>query len=189
MTTLVPGPLTARIMPYVELLYPDDHGAVVQSLVELAQRYAAALPGREVAPPTQRTACLITYGDGIRRRGEAPLHTLAEFLHDHVGDVVSDVHLLPMFPWTSDDGFAVVDHRAVNPALGSWANVAELAADHAVMFDFVANHTSSHQPVVPRLVGRRTGLCRVLRREGPGLRRRPRGPSADHAPVPLVPTA
>ena len=50
------------------------------------------------------------------------------FLHDHVGDVVSDVHLLPMFPWTSDDGFAVVDHRAVNPALGTWADVAELRA-------------------------------------------------------------
>ena len=48
-----------------------------------------------------------------------------------------------MFPWTSDDGFAVVDHRAVNPALGTWDDVAELAADHAVMFDFVANHTSS----------------------------------------------
>jgi glucosylglycerate phosphorylase len=49
-----------------------------------------------------------------------------------------------MFPWTSDDGFAVVDHRAVNPSLGTWDDVAELAADRAVMFDFVANHTSSH---------------------------------------------
>ena len=68
------------------------------------------------------------------------------FLHDHVGDLVSDVHLLPMFPWTSDDGFAVVDHRAVNPALGTWDDVAELAGEHALMFDFVANHTSSSSP-------------------------------------------
>ena len=108
MTTLDTRQLTARIAPYVEMLYPDDDGAVLHALVELAQRYAAALAGREVAPPTERTACLITYGDGIRRRGEAPLHTLAAFLHDHVGDLLSDVHLLPMFPWTSDDGFAVV---------------------------------------------------------------------------------
>ena len=146
MTTLDPARLTARIAPHVAMLYPDDVDAVLAALIELAQRHAAALPGREVARPTQRTTCLITYGDGIRRRGEAPLHTLAQFLHDHVGDVVSDVHLLPMFPWTSDDGFAVVDHRAVNPALGSWADVAELATEHAVMFDFVANHTSSHSP-------------------------------------------
>ena len=48
-------------------------------------------------------------------------------LREQVGDVVSDVHLLPMFPWTSDDGFAVVDHRQVNPALGTWDDIADLA--------------------------------------------------------------
>ncbi len=138
--------LAARIGPHVELLYPDQHDEVTRRLVDLAVEYAARLRGRVVEPPTHRTSCLITYGDGIRRRGEAPLHTLAAFLRDHVGDVLSDVHLLPMFPWTSDDGFAVVDHRAVNPALGAWGDVAELAADRAVMFDFVANHTSSHSP-------------------------------------------
>ena len=60
--------------------------------------------------------------------------------------MVSDVHLLPMFPWTSDDGFAVVDHRQVNPSLGTWDDVEDLAADHALMFDFVANHTCSRSP-------------------------------------------
>jgi glycosidase len=138
--------LAARISPYVELLYPDDHDAVCRRLVGLAEEYAERLAGRDIAPPTHRTACLITYGDGIRRRGETPLHTLAGFLHEHVGDVLSDVHLLPIFPWTSDDGFAVVDHREVNPALGAWADVAELADEHALMFDFVANHTSSSSP-------------------------------------------
>ena len=89
--------------------------------------------------------------DHLRRRHPAPpaRHRCTRspaFLRDHVGDVVSDVHLLPMFPWTSDDGFAVVDHRAVNPALGTWADVEDLARDHTVMFDFVANHTSSSSP-------------------------------------------
>ena len=112
----------------------------------MAERYAALLAGRSLSPPTERTACLITYGDGLRRRGEAPLHTLAGFLDEHVGHALSDVHLLPFFPWTSDDGFAVVDHREVNPALGTWDDVADLARDHALMFDFVANHTSSHSP-------------------------------------------
>ena len=51
-----------------------------------------------------------------------------------------------MFPWTSDDGFAVVDHREVNPALGTWADVTDLAGEHDLMFDFVANHTSSSSP-------------------------------------------
>jgi sucrose phosphorylase len=132
--------------PYVELLYPDRHDQVRADLLEMAGRYTSLLAGRTVAPPTQRTACLITYADGFRRRGEAPLRTLAGFLQDHVGDLVSDVHLLPMFPWTSDDGFAVVDHREVSPALGTWEDVAALADEHAVMLDFVANHTSSSSP-------------------------------------------
>ena len=135
--------LAQRIAPFVRMLYPNRVDEVVHDLVELAERYALALAERPIEPPTHRTTCLITYGDGIRRPGEAPLHTLAGFLDDHVGDVVSDVHLLPMFPWTSDDGFAVVDHRAVSPALGTWADVTELADRHALMFDFVANHTSS----------------------------------------------
>jgi sucrose phosphorylase len=136
--------LRDRLAPLVHLLYPDvGHEEVTLRLVELGESYRQRLTGRRVEPATERTTCLITYGDGIRRQDEAPLHTLAAFLRDQVGDVVSDVHLLPMFPWTSDDGFAVVDHRAINPALGTWADVEDLARDHTVMFDFVANHTSS----------------------------------------------
>src|SRR5687767_13622031 len=105
---LVSDRLAARISPYLELLYSDDHDEVCRQLVAMASAYAERLGGRAVAPPTQRTVCLITYGDGIRRADETPLHTLSGFLHDHVGDLVSVVHLLPMFPWTSDDGFAVV---------------------------------------------------------------------------------
>jgi glucosylglycerate phosphorylase len=138
--------LAARIGPYLELCYPHDHVDVTRRLVALADGYAARSGGRVVEPPTHRTGYLITYGDGIRRHGEAPLHTLAGFLHDHVGKLLSDVHLLPIFPWTSDDGFAVVDHRMVNPALGTWEDVGELAAERGVLLDFVANHTSSHSP-------------------------------------------
>lgn len=139
-------PLHDQITPLLERLYPGAGDEVGRQLVTMADRYAARLSRRVVAPLTHRTACLITYGDAIRRPGETPLHTLAGFLREHVQDVLSDVHLLPMFPWTSDDGFAVVDHRQVNPALGTWDDVTELADDHALMFDFVANHTSSSSP-------------------------------------------
>jgi sucrose phosphorylase len=119
---------------------------VCEELVALVDKYADLLRDRRLTGPGHETVYLITYGDSIQRAGETPLHTLAGFLHHHVGDVVSDVHLLPMFPWTSDDGFAVVDHRAVNPALGTWDDVAELGEAHRLMFDFVANHTSSSCP-------------------------------------------
>lgn len=135
-------PLRERLLPLVAMLYPDRADAVTDRLMALVD-------GRG-APPRDRldehSVFLITYGDAIRRPGELPLHTLAQTLHDVVGDVVSDVHLLPMFPWTSDDGFAVVDHRQVNPDLGSWDDIADLADDHRLMFDFVANHVSASSP-------------------------------------------
>jgi sucrose phosphorylase len=129
----------SRVADLVARLYPHRAAEVTDRLVDLV----AGRRGPGHPPLSERTAYLITYGDAVRRPGERPLHTLATVLRDHVGDLVSGVHLLPMFPWTSDDGFAVVDHRQVNPALGSWADVAELAADHDLMFDFVANHVSS----------------------------------------------
>jgi glucosylglycerate phosphorylase len=146
MTGTTLAALERRLRPLLEMLYPDRHDEVARRMLALAQEYAARLADRRVDAPTHRTVYLITYGDGIRRPGETPLHTLTAFLREQVGEVISAVHLLPMFPWTSDDGFAVVDHRAVNPDLGTWQDIADLATDHALMFDFVANHTSSTSP-------------------------------------------
>ena len=126
-------------------------------VLALAEPIRGALAGRQIEPPTERTACLITYGDGIRRRGEAPLHTLAGFLDEHVGDVVSDVHLLPMFPWTSDDGFAVVDHRAVNPALGTLGRRGGAGRQARRHVRLRRQPHLEQQPVVPWLAGRRPG--------------------------------
>jgi glycosidase len=134
--------LRARVLPLVELLYPGRGEEVADRVLALVDGRSG--PGR--ARLDERSAYLITYGDAVRRPGETPLHTLAEVLRDHVGDIVSDVHLLPMFPWTSDDGFAVVDHRKVNPLLGTWDDIADLEKHHTLMFDFVANHVSASSP-------------------------------------------
>jgi sucrose phosphorylase len=137
--------LRAAVTPLLEQLYGARAGAVADDVVALAERYAGRL-GPVRHRHDQATAYLITYGGAIRRPGETPLHTLAGVLRDQVGDVVTDVHLLPLYPWTSDDGFAVVDHRRIDPALGSWEDVRELARDHGLLFDFVANHVSASSP-------------------------------------------
>ncbi|CUR60476.1 putative glucosyltransferase [metagenome] len=138
--------LRQRLEVLLADLYPTQPGVVLAQLLELAEAYRTRLDGRVVDALTQRSSFLITYGDSIRRPGETPLHTLRGLLDDRVGELISDVHLLPMFPWTSDDGFAVVDHRLVNPDLGDWDDVADLAEHRSLMFDFVANHTSSSSP-------------------------------------------
>jgi len=91
----------------------------------------------------QRDAMLITYADTLRSPNEAPLATLHDFVGERIGDLVSAVHLLPFFPWSSDDGFSVKDYRAVDPAVGGWPDVAALAADYELMFDAVINHASA----------------------------------------------
>jgi sucrose phosphorylase len=146
MTDIDLGKLRERLRPLVDGLYPERADEVLDALSDLAERWAPRLGPADKGHPDEGTAYLITYGDAFRRDGETPLHTLADVLRTHVRDAVTDVHLLPIYPWTSDDGFGVVDHREVNPDLGTWDDIADLRADHALALDFVANHVSSSSP-------------------------------------------
>ena len=65
-----------------------------------------------------------------------------QFLNKYVGEAIETVHLLPMYPYTSDDGFSVVDYRKINPELGDWEQIKEMSSDYRLMFDAVINHIS-----------------------------------------------
>ncbi len=92
---------------------------------------------------TERDAVLITYGDMVQSKGEAPLHTLSDFLIDRVSGLVSAIHLLPFYPYSSDDGFSVIDYWAVNSRLGTWPDVGRIGEHFRLMFDAVINHISA----------------------------------------------
>ena len=57
---------------------------------------------------SNKDVVLITYGDQIQQEDENPLRTLNDFLDRYVSDVVSTVHILPFYPYSSDDGFSVI---------------------------------------------------------------------------------
>ncbi|MBE1300727.1 MAG: alpha-amylase [Alteromonadaceae bacterium] len=86
---------------------------------------------------------LITYGDSVITEGEKPLNTLKTFMDKCLGDTVNSVHILPFFPYSSDDGFAVIDYSSVNESLGGWQDVSDIAKDRRLMSDLVINHCSS----------------------------------------------
>ncbi len=91
----------------------------------------------------QRDAILITYGDIIRPDDEStPLQGLYTFIHQFIKDSVNTIHLLPFCPYSSDDGFSVIDYREINQELGSWDDVQHIGSEHHLMFDLVANHVS-----------------------------------------------
>lgn len=93
--------------------------------------------------PDERDVVLITYGNTISKQGERPLTTLRRFLEEHLWDAVSTVHVLPFFPYSSDDGFSVIDYRQVDPELGTWTDIRAIAQRFDLMVDLVLNHCSS----------------------------------------------
>ena len=92
---------------------------------------------------SERDTLLITYPDQVREAGVLPLETLTTLLGTHLSTVVSGVHLLPFFPYSSDDGFSVRDYFSIDPALGDWDAITRLGQHFDLTFDAVINHVSA----------------------------------------------
>lgn len=136
---------TTSIDGLCELLYPGGGPEVAQALRGLMGGVAGVPARGGRFRPGAGDAVLIAYGDQIRHAGEHPLATLADVAHRRF-PFLPVVHLLPFFPYSSDDGFSVIDYLSVDPALGDWADIATLAADKRLMFDAVVNHISARSP-------------------------------------------
>lgn len=142
--------LTARVQGHLTRLYGEAvAGPATSRLVELLESFLSSHPRGVPAGPApfdETDVLLVAYGDQVREPGEAPLVTLRRFLGRHTGGVVSGLHLLPHYPATSDDGFAVADFSAVDASLGEWRDVEQLASEFRLMLDAVVNHTSAAHP-------------------------------------------
>lgn len=138
-------PLKAKLVGMLEVVYPELDG---DFLAEQLLGTMGLAPNREPPPAHQNNwdesdIVLITYADTVQREGEKPLQTLHRFLNDCLAETVSAVHILPFFPYSSDDGFSVMDYLAVNESHGSWADVEKIAGDFKLMADLVINHMSA----------------------------------------------
>lgn len=120
-------------------LYPAE--IADETLQRIEQRLQDVLENRADVP--KRNDCmLITYGNSVVGEDENPLTTLHQFLKRHLDEHIGRVHILPFYPSSSDDGFAVIDYRMVDHHLGGWTDVEGLAEDFDLMFDLVINHCS-----------------------------------------------
>lgn len=91
----------------------------------------------------QQDMILITYGDSVIEEGQKPLQTLSDFVDTYLADSINSVHILPFFPYSSDDGFSVIDYSSVNESLGDWDDISAIASKRKLMADLVINHCSS----------------------------------------------
>ncbi len=121
----------------------DTAQALLPRIDALVAEFAPASPtSKQQYFFDESDAILITYGDMVQHPNEAPLQTLRRFLDSHIAGVVEGVHLLPFFPYSSDDGFSVIDYLAVDPLLGDWADITAFSTNFKLMFDAVINHIS-----------------------------------------------
>lgn len=137
----------AKALHFLSHLYPDQAELILPGLMNQLESAGSLLP-IEIKPSQPDRAdhthetILITYGNSLSQAGEPGLVTLDRFLESHVGNLISTVHILPFFPYSSDDGFSVIDYLKIDPNLGSWKEVADLSNSYDLMFDAVINHIS-----------------------------------------------
>ncbi len=150
----VSEPFRGLIFKQLQFLYGDSATSVLKRIDGLLDRHPIEKTADEA--PTlwdEKTIVLITYGDQIRDAETPTLQTLRKFLLKHaIQEVISAVHLLPIFPFSSDDGFSVIDYRQIDEPLGDWSDVELLGESFDLAIDFVLNHCSQKHSWFQRYV-------------------------------------
>jgi sucrose phosphorylase len=146
----MPSFLRSRLESHLAFIYPDeDHASLTDHVIEAFWPAGGSSRPRQRGrltnkPPwSEKDTVLIAYGNSLVDGEHPPLTLLHHFLDSHLGKAVKGVHVLPFFPYTSDDGFAVVDYYKVNSDVGSWDHLHRLGTDYRLMADLVLNHVSS----------------------------------------------
>ncbi|MCB2178317.1 sugar phosphorylase [bacterium] len=137
-----------RIARLLVSMYGSPTGEQIgQALQERLEQFKRAHPNHVRADRElfhQGDIILITYGDILQDETHPPLENLRRFYQERLQPNINTIHILPFFPYSSDDGFSIIDYKAVNPQLGSWDEIEQLKqAGSRLMFDAVINHISS----------------------------------------------
>lgn len=136
--------VNAKINKLIDLIYgeifTDTHCKV---LLEKIGNAASLITEKRKSGWDEKDVVLITYADQFSEAGENALPVFTRFYNKWLSHSFSHVHLLPFYPWSSDDGFSVIDYHEVAPETGTWSDIAELKQSTSLMFDYVCNHMSA----------------------------------------------
>jgi sucrose phosphorylase len=122
---------------------PNEVEHLLERMVALVGRYGVGLEGCSNTDLwDENTSVLITYGDMVQNEEEPPLRVLKRFSDQYLGGAINTIHILPFCPYSSDDGFSVINYRVVDSNLGSWKDIQDLGTGFRLMYDLVLNHCS-----------------------------------------------
>lgn len=122
---------------------PGDAAAACKRIESLLSRHGCKDMKESGSRFSQTDVVLITYADSLIDPGHVPLRVMGDFARRFIKKGFSAIHFLPFFPYSSDDGFSVIDYLALNPAVGQWDDVVPFSTDFDLMFDYVLNHISA----------------------------------------------
>lgn len=130
---------------HLRVIYPQiDHAAFSQSLIDIMSPDGKCqIPETHQNQWDQNDVVMISYGNSLLTEGQSPLETLLKFSTDFLNETINGIHILPFFPFSSDDGFSIIDYNQVNPELGDWSHINAIADKFELMSDLVINHCSS----------------------------------------------
>ena len=148
--------LQSRVRAHLDLIYGDDHRNLVAPVIE-AMRYTGDI---SEATPYQNywdeSDCwMITYATSVRQDDTPGLRSLQDFCDRYLSDTINGLHILPFYPYSSDDGFAVIDYCTVDAEAGSWEDIRSIAGRYRLMADLVINHVSSRSMWFQNFISRK----------------------------------
>jgi len=137
-----------RLRNYVEFIYGENDGRELFARLKgkLSEYKKKIDVSDQRYPLTQKDVVLITYADQFSAHDCDPLEALNNFCVSFLKSSFNTIHILPFFPYSSDDGFSVIDYYQVDPALGDWEDVHAFSRNFRLMMDGVFNHVSQQNP-------------------------------------------
>ena len=140
-----------KVTRHLEFIYADvelpmacsELATQCMNTIGLVDKQTINVPQPHTNQWDQEDIVMITYGDSVIEDNTVPLSTLKQFLQTYCKNTINKVHILPFYPYSSDDGFSVIDYSSVNESLGGWEDIHLLAQEYGLMFDLVINHCSA----------------------------------------------
>lgn len=140
-----------KVTRHLEFIYADvelpmacsELATQCMNTIGLVDEQTINVPQPHTNQWDQEDIVMITYGDSVIEDNTVPLSTLKQFLQTYCKNTINKVHILPFYPYSSDDGFSVIDYSSVNESLGGWEDIHQLAQEYGLMFDLVINHCSA----------------------------------------------
>ena len=135
--------MSRSIAELVRQIYPDSRAQrCLDELPRLLEQFRDRLQ-----PPGDRSAAnaaseldeadsiIIACADQLSGSDAAPLAYLHRFLREDLDGYATGVHISGFTPASSDDRSSVIDYRQVSAELGSWQDIAAIAAEFRLMVD------------------------------------------------------